>query len=475
MTIPELLLEYANKYVGCASLGYTYNGENYVSTADEFYNHVLAAAVFYSDKYNKSRIALLGENSYEYLVQLFGIMCSGNIAVPLNQTFSSAMIGNNMEKAAIDALVCDAEYMEDLSDISQKLAEQGSFFSMQKNYQEILVTPKERYTLKTGVNEKDTILMLFSSGTSGSSKVVEITHENLSTFPMSVINEPDPCNNLLLLPFYHIGGIIPLLENLVRGRLTYISSAKYLMRDVMQYDIHRLILVPAMMKRLLEQCHKKEALKTACESIREALCLGTALDNETISEMEKASITPGVYYGMTETCGTVSYGGTYKRGASGKVADFCQVKIEDDEVLVSGPNIMKGYFESAEETENVLIDGWLHTGDLGYIDCEGYLFIKGRKKNIIILSNGENVCPEELERFLQNCCEIEESIVYGEDDAIKADVYCGSKTDENIRAVVSEHIRAINRMLPPARKIKDFSIKNEPLPRNSMGKIIRKA
>ena len=483
MTIPGLLKEFAEKYKGCNAFGFIEAGEEKLITADVFWAHVQAAANYYGDRFSgKQRIGIVGENSYPYLVQMFGIICSGNVAVPLNHTYSGDGLCSFLEKVQVSAVLCDEEYMEDLAEMREQLP----LFSVGSVFAEMMACGAEAQEVHRQADD-DVILMLLSSGTSGVSKIVQITNDNLSAFPESVLAEVaasgsgslhagkvQPCNTLLILPFYHISGIIPLLEDMMRGNLTYISSAKYLTRDIQNYHIHKLILVPAMMKRILKQCEKAESYRKACANITEALCLGAPMDDDLINGMEALSITPRTYYGMTETTGTVSGGGAYKRGACGKVADFCEVRIEEGEILVRGRNVTKGYLGDDAETAKVLRNGWLNTGDLGEVDAEGYLFIRGRKKNVIILSNGENVCPEELEELLYQCGAVEECRVYGEEDTITAQIYYGAALDEAVEKGIREHVRSKNRTLPPSHKIKDVLFSYNPLEKNSMGKIIRK-
>lgn len=470
MIFSEVLEEYVDRCNENTTICYTKNGNKHIVSAREFYEHIMNAKYYFSNIGLGNRIGLVGENSYEYLVLMFGIMCSGNVAVPINNTYSDEMICMFFEKTHLSKVICDEEYLDGLNDCGVKIP----INDMEEVYKSATSADVPLKNTKYITKDEDVILMLLSSGTSGVSKVVQITNDNLSTFPKRVMewDKKEQKNSLLLLPFYHISGIIPLLEEMICGNVTYISGAKYIIRDINENRINKVMLVPAMLKKILKQCEKSADFACACGSIKEALCLGAALDESLVSQMSQYGITPKTYYGMTETTGTVSGEGAYKPGACGKVSPFCQVKIQEGEILVKGPNIMCGYFNDEEETKKVLEDGWIHTGDLGEIDEEGYLFIRGRKKNIIILSNGENVCPEELEDKLYKCPLVEECKVYGEEN-ISAQIYCGTGFDENVEKQIRDYIRKINKMLPPSHKIKDVHFVTTPLERNSMGKILR--
>ncbi len=473
MTIAQLLYEYKSAYAARTAFVYSQFGEVTEVSVELFCEHVDKVAAYWKQKVNGTgkRIGLVGENSYCYLVHLFGIICSKNIAVPFNQTHENDVIYSYIKRADVSAVICDVEYQDCVKGGDC----QEECYIMEQAFHEA-VSRDLSGEIEVGESE-DVILLLHSSGTSGMSKLVQITNKNLCTFPNHVFvhkNEVDGPgeNSLLLLPFYHISGIIPLLEDMMCGNKIYISSAKYMLRDIMQHRINKLILVPSMMKKIVAQCEKSSSFRENCASIREALCLGTSLEADLISRMYQLSILPRVYYGMTETTGTVSGWGEYRNGACGKIEPFSQVKIEDGEILVRGDHVMSGYFRNEHETEKVIIDGWLHTGDLGYIDEEGYLYVKGRKKNIIVLSNGENVSPEELENKLYQCSYITECRVFGEDDMIKAEIYCMEQTDF-AHSQVNEFVRTLNRQLPPAQKIKKVDVLTHELKKNSMGKIMR--
>lgn len=472
MTIPELLDKYLNQYgERPAFVNSQSEGENWIVSVSEFYYDVKKSAYFWRNhiKESRSRIGIIAENSYQYLVQIFGIICADHIVVPLNHTLASEDLYDYFKAVDLSAVVLEEDYLSDFAEREDRIA----LYVLQEVYQESAGYEVCNQNSMTVAN--DTILMLLSSGTSGKSKVVEITNDNLCAFPNSIVSDESDVvlNVLMLLPFYHIGGIIPLLEDMMRGNLTYISHAKYLVRDIKNNEIDKLILVPAMMKKIITQCDKSEGFRQSCSTIKNALCLGAAMDEELIKRMRQYGIQPKTYYGLTETTGTVSCGGEYRDGACGKIASFCEVKIIDDEILVRGRNVMKGYYHNSEETNRVLIDGWFHTGDLGSIDEDGYLYVKGRIKNIIIFSNGENVSPEELEEKLYQCELIDECIVYGENDRINADVFCRNMSEEN-RVKIEQHIRFVNRMLPPSHQIKDLHISEQELMKNSMGKFLRK-
>ena len=154
-------------------------------------------------------------------------------------------------------------------------------------------------------------------------------------------NKECPQNVLQVLPLYHIGGILLTLEELVRGNSLLISNAKYYMMQVERFEIQKLILVPAMAQNLFNKAADKEGIKEGLRTAREMLCVGAALQADTVAKMREYNIEPIVYYGLTETTGTVSCDGPYRDGACGRIAAYNEVKIENDEILVRGSSGMK--------------------------------------------------------------------------------------------------------------------------------------
>ena len=187
-------------------------------------------------------------------------------------------------------------------------------------------------------------------------------------------------------------------------------------------------------------------------------------------------------YGMTETTGPVSVsmekdGRIFsKEGSVGHILDCLEVKVDNPdengygEILISGQCVFDGYYKDKEETDSMLIDGWLHTGDIGYIDEDRFLFIVGRKKNVIILSSGENVIPEEIEKLLYGIPEVEECLVYEKDQSIAAKIFCKGTAS---RQYIEGKVDKINAFLPSYKRISIIDMEAEPLPKTMSGKIRR--
>ena len=198
-------------------------------------------------------------------------------------------------------------------------------------------------------------------------------------------------------------------------------------------------------------------------------------DGAMLAELAQQGMMITQVYGMTETCGDgiINYEQDEKHiRAVGKPDDHAEYKLDETgEICIRGGCVMLGYYKDPEATAEVLdADGWFHTGDLARMDEEGFYYITGRKKNLIILASGENVSPEELEKKLALCPAITECIVKEKDQKICAVIYCPEDKQEEVRAFVTE----VNRSLPLYKRISAVEFTVEPLPRNALGKLLRK-
>ena len=278
----------------------------------------------------------------------------------------------------------------------------------------------------------------------------------------------------IVLPLFHIGGVIPIVGELARGNSLLISNARQFLQDLGTRKFEKLIVAPAMMKRILERAEKNAKVAQTLQTVREVLCLGAAMSPVLIQALHDRDILPRTYYGLTETTGTVTYRGPYRDGACCTVADFCKIKIEDEEICVRGKNVMKGYYKNPEATAEAIRDGWFHTGDLGRIDEDGYLYVTGRRKNIIVLSNGENVSPEVLEDKLYACPLIDECVVCADGEEIAANIFSvAAAADETKAEEIRAFVKQLNRTLPRVEQIQKLNLSAEELPKNSTGKLLR--
>ena len=437
-------------------------------TYPQFAADVLAAAGYFVERgICDQHIALLASGGYRWVVSFFSIIATGNVAVPLNQALPSDMLRWQCEKASVD-LICydDVENVEKLSCCStvslDQLCGNGA-------------ASIDHLCCK---DNNSPILMMFTSGTTGISKLVVLSAENLATSVdppfLEVQHDCTPNRCLLSLPLYHIGSIREMLsriyknENLLIGR-----GAKYVFMDIPKLNPTHVGMVPAMAEsfaKILKRMNSANRESIVGNCFKGILAVGASMKPDVAEFLLKKGIEITVKYGMTESAGHGSWGILDENhiGSIGKPDKNMTFDIKAGEILLRSNAVMQGYYNDPEETDKVIVDGWLHTGDMGYCDKNGYYYITGRKKNVIILANGENVNPEEIETAFGACASIEECLVYSDGKGICADVF--TKEQE----VVTAFINAYNSSVPMYRQVYKVNYTSEPLPKTGSGKIKRK-
>ena len=413
------------------------------------------------------RIGIYIDSSYEYTILLAAIMFSRAVAVPLNIHESIDNIKYEVENAELDCLVVEKDFTD--AEFSTVTVIPKTTLFEDNGGKAVLVdfTDEEKATA---------VLMIYTSGTTGRPKGVVITVDNLFGFGKAMYDENAPFEKLEGLnvytnfPFYHIGGINGWLIHFEHGCTTYLSvNAGNILSDLENESIDSAVVTPATLN-----LWKKSVARGHIERLGGAKLLvsaGAPVDINTVELFMEHGIGYGQYYGMSESCGNITLNFDCKNHIKsvGKADPNVEVSIIDGEICAKGPGIMQGYYKNEEETNNTIIDGVLHTGDLGYVDEDGYVYITGRKKNLIILSGGENVSPEELEKLLYKCNRIYECKVFAENDRICATIY----TDKEFNDEVLEYINELNTSLPIFKRIYKKNIQNEPLEKTASGKIKR--
>ena len=418
-------------------------------------------------------IGILAENSADWLIQFFGIIASGNLAVAYGVNDSDDEIRRRIRCSDTEVMLCDDGMLPEYE------AEQFGIPALEMS--RAYVKEAEDFAVR---GEEEEVMLLFSSGTGGRSKIVPLTNGNLLAFASCLRGasgsheetESGKSEDAVLIPvpLYHISGIFNSYYELLKGNTLIISSPKYLCRDIVSSSVTKAVLVPSMLKLLAEREVKDAALGRQVKQIREVICLGAALPFGLAEFLKNLGICITIYYGLTETAGIVSGLGDYRDGASGKIVPYMDVRFQDGEILLKGPNVMHGYYKNPEETTGVLKNGWLHTGDLAEIR-DGWLYIRGRKKNIIILDNGENVSPEELEEKLYACPFVTECLVSEKEGQITAEIYSAGKDMdyEERKRRIDHYVKQMNQKLPTTHRITRVQIRQKELEKTATGKIKR--
>lgn len=414
----------------------------------------------------KKHIGILARNSYHYAVCLMGILLSGAVAVPLNLEKTWEEIQYEIELADIGWLIHDGEYELRESALRAKYG--------------YMMQGIEEYTKNVSVIELENptdmealAMILFTSGTTGKSKGVMISQKNIFTaleYFISIRNKN--CSGIFcMFPFYHISGISVILTfNVMGDTLNLCCNMKYLYRDLELMPSDIVSVVPMLLNIWYKNLSRGKA--SYLDHIKLIYCSSARVDSTVFQAFRERGIIVSQAYGMTEIFG----GGTANPGQDvskdrsvGRPGFGCQLKIQDGEICLKSDAVMMGYYKDQNATKEALQDGWLHTGDLGYVDDDGYLYLTGRKKNLIILSGGENVSPEELEELLLKCPDIMETIVREKGGKICAEIFC----DPLAKDAVQKYITELNRTLPGYKKIGDLSFRNKAFERTASGKIKR--
>lgn len=348
------------------------------------------------------------------------------------------------------------------------------------------------------ISEKQPAFMIFTSGTGGKMKAAVIRQENptLERFVWAGI-EADKSKCHLTLPLYHIAGIGDLRGTILVGTTAYLGGGlRYLLKEYAYVKPVTGFMVPAqaeLVRGLLQGKSVEEGRKLLGGRFVAIRSSGAPLPGVMRDFFRSYDIDITSDYGMTETCGPVSVsvmkdGRLFsKPGSVGRILDCIEVKIADPnelghgEVLISGQCVFDGYFEDPEETAKVLKDGWLHTGDIGYVDEDRYLYIVGRKKNVIVTRSGENVIPEEMEDAIRRIPGVKECLVHEKDGKLAVKIYAGApgedqKPDldgEALRESIQEKIGMMNKGNPTYKRILSVEFTDAPLPKTATGKLIR--
>jgi len=477
---------------------------------------------FYDMGIQNAKIAVIGENSYEWILSYFATVNSGNVIVPLDKELPASDIKNIIDDAGVIALVFSDNY----SDISRYLCENNIKIQHYININSIpkllesgeaLCRNGSKYIIEFEVNNNILATLSYTSGTTGNAKGVMLSHKNLaSDIVASCRNVFFPKHSILVLPLHHASGFTGLLCMLVYGSKIAINlSLKNLSNDFNKYRPQITVLVPLFLETFYKKIwdgakkQRKEKLLKNLINISNALLMlridvrrvlfksvlshfggellyvisgGAPLDKKLVDGYYSFGITILNVYGLTETAGVISTNRNdyFRSGSVGQLIPCCEVQFvgKDDngfgEICVKGDQVLLGYYEDKQATAYTFDDKWFKTGDIGYIDEDGFLYVTGRKKNLIILSNGKNVYPEELEFSIQKHIPyIKEVVVYAGNDEIIAEVFLDTENFPDCAVQLDKDILSFNETQAAYKNINNTVIRDIEFPKTSSKKIKR--
>lgn len=492
------------------------------------------------------RVAIISKNRYEWVLSYVAVLNGVGVAVPLDKSLPEQEIESLLQRSCADAVIFSSDYLEVMKAINNRgNCKISNYICMDKqeetsefeNLEDVISSGRKllesgnRSYLDSKINNEEMNILIFTSGTTSTSKAVMLSQKNIAS-NITALNKAEKIYstdvNMAFLPFHHTFGSTGILFFLNNGVTNvFCDGIRYIAQNLKEYKVSVFVCVPllleSMYKKIMKEIEKQGKTKTIKIAIsisnfllkfgvdirrklfksiienlggnlRFIVSGASAIEKNVAKGFNDFGILTVQGYGLTETSPvlTAENEKCIKYGSIGYPMCGVEIKIDEPnengvgEIIAKGPNIMLGYYEDEEATEEVLKNGWFHTGDLGYKDKNGYIFITGRKKNVIVLKNGKNVFPEELEALVDKLPYVEECMVFGmpkDNDLIVSvkivynteyvkEVFNGIN-EEELRNRVWQDIKEINSNLTTYKHIKKLIITDEPMIKTSTAKIKR--
>ena len=427
----------------------------------------------YSIGLKNKRIAILGRNRYEWALGHLTSLLGGIVSIPLDKDLQIDELENSLIRSKADAIYFDEKYIEKIEEIKSrnatnvtkyicmsKMTDYDDIHTLKEEGKKLLSEGNKEY-ISAKIDENAMSILLFTSGTTSKSKAVMLSQKNITSniYAMQKVEDiRSTDSNLAFLPMHHIFGSTCLIVMLACGaRTSFPDGLRYVAQNLKEYEVSVFVGVPLLVEAIYNKVAKeidkqgktkliKNAIKISNFLLKFHIDIRRKLFKQIIDQLggkmrfvisggapldpkiQKGFIDFGINmaqgYGLTETSPVIAAENMYKSriGSIGVPMENVTVEIvnKDDngigEIRAKGPSVMLGYYENEDETNNVLKDGWFYTGDLGYIDKDGFIFITGRQKNMIVLKNGKKIFPEEIETLVNRIDLVEECMVFGMPD-----------------------------------------------------------
>lgn len=490
------------------------------------------------------RIALISHNKYQWPVSYMAINTGDMVVVPLDYLLPENEIENLLIRSQAEAIIFDGKFLSTFQSIKEKNKTNLKYYicmDLEESQEDILSFPtllQEGYALlEKGETSYENIkidsdkmsILLFTSGTTDISKAVMLSQRNIcsNVSAMTTLIKYEEGDKVLsFLPLHHTFECTAtyLFCFFTGFNICYCDGLAHIAKNMNEYGISGLVCVPAVLDVMYRQIQKtikakgltipfhilmaisnilyffhidirrkcfKSILDNLGGKLRIIIYGSASADKKVVKFFNHIGVKMLQGYGLTETSPVIACeSDAYQRLGSSGMPLFCEnVKIENPdengigEIIVKGPNIMLGYYENEEKTKEVLKDGYFHTGDLGYLDKDGFLFVTGRMKDMIVLKNGKKIFPQEIETLLNTSPLVEESFVYlsnQEDEKLSTKLVYSldntllkGKNEEQIYALLKEEVKKVNTQLPTYKYIKAIQITTTPLIKTTTKKIKR--
>ena len=441
-------------------------------------------------------IALTGMTSYEWIITYLGITNSGSVAVPLDVSLPAEDMCELIDRADATVFVIDEIRADVLAIIREKCPQLKYVISMQKteetdgilSFWQLMNAQNAGFDTKIEPDMLATIM--FTSGTTGKSKGVMLTHRNLAENATCLDMKFSPHSVLLsVLPIHHAYCLsMDILKGFDCGSTICINDSLMRMaKNIKLFEPNIILMVPLMIETMAKKLEAAEGLppqivkKEVFGEQFQYICSGGAyLPPAMLDLFKKYDIDILQGYGMTECAPVISTTVHWdiRKGTVGQLVPNCEAKVVDEELWVRGSSVMQGYYNMPEETAETLVDGWLRTGDLGYVDEDGFVYLTGRKKNLIITKNGENVSPEELENKIGEHRMICEILVRESEGLIEAEIfpdmeYVEKKEITDIQGELQKLIDEYNLTAPAYKRVYRLKVRDTEFAKTPSKKIKR--
>lgn len=517
VNLQEYVNEIEKAYGSRDAYRYIVNDSVVSKTFRDFKKDIYAVASWFVNKGMQGKhVAIIGSSSYHWVTTFLGIECSANVVIPIDRMLSEKDILNLLVLGDVDLVFVSEEYepmMNNILSADNKVSEVISFSGTR--YREILRT--QHVALPT-IDPDALAEILFTSGTTGVSKGVMLSQKNIAS-NINDIYRMDYAQNvgklpvvLSVLPIHHTfeltvdnlgvlycGATVCIndrIENVVANLNRFKPSVilvvptiaevfyKKIKESISSGANKRKVAVAKRLNRVLRACNidarrklYKSLLGKFGGNLTNVIVGGAALRPEIAEAFDEFGINMYQGYGLTECAPLISanYPKENKIGSVGKPVSYMDVKIEDGEILVKGSGVMLGYYNNDEATKEAFTeDGYLHTGDLGYFDEDGYLYITGRSKNLIILDNGKNVYPEELETIISTIAGVKDVLVYANGGKICAAIQPTDINNTELITGIKHELKVMNATLPSYKKIIETNFISRDFPKTTTMKIKRR-
>lgn len=536
--LKEIMDFVADKYAN--NIGFIYKNADRTSKTEITYKKFredldALGAYLISKGLKDKRIVVIGPNSYPWLVAYYSVVINVGVVVPLDKGLPEEEIINSLIKCKADAIIYDESLEVDFEELIKK---EGitvytlipmSDFTQEKMPELAALIDKYRPEFKVIDNQAPDII-LFTSGTSATAKAAQLTQRNIAS-TIAAMRKVEPIFEddveMILLPLHHAFGNQGVLMFISNGCTNvFCSGLKYVQKELAEYGVSAFFCVPliieSMINKVLKTAEKEgklAKLETGRKIAKALLKLGidvrrklfkdvidglggklrflisgaAALDLKILEYATDFGILTVQGYGLTETAPTIASESYFYRkpGSVGHPMPGVEVKINNPdedgigELYARGPNIMLGYLDDEEANKEVFVNGWFNTGDLARIDDEGYVFLTGRKKNVIVLKNGKNIYPEEIEQLIDKIPYVVENVVMGEEEGDDyrlvahvvydpEDAAVKGKGVEEVQAIADADIEKVNEEMPSYKRIKQVYLRTEPFEKTTTQKIKRR-